>query len=58
MGLALDEPSGDEVPVQVNGLDVLIEEKVKSMADKSTVDYVSAPDGGGGFTIISNGASC
>lgn len=55
--MALDEPSGNEVPIKVNGLDVLIAEKVKGFTDSSTVDYITSP-GGEGFTIRNGSADC
>lgn len=55
--MALDEPNGNEAPIQVNGLDVLISEKVKTFADGSLVDYVSSPIGEG-FTIRNGNSSC
>ena len=50
MGLALDEPNNNELPIQVNGLDVLISDKVKGFADGSLIDYINSPVGEG-FTI-------
>ena len=45
MGLALDEPEKDEKPYPINGIDVLMEEDIKSFADGKLVDYLSSPYG-------------
>jgi hypothetical protein len=45
LGLVLDEPIENELPNQVNGIDVLIEEEVKDYANRSVVDYVNTPYG-------------
>jgi len=58
MGLALDELNGSEVPYKVNGLDVLIADKDKTYADKSTVDYVTAPDGEGFIINTEKSSDC
>jgi len=55
--LALDEPRGSEVPVEVNGLGVLIEDKVKGYVDGSVVDYIKSSNGEG-FAIRGGGSSC
>jgi Fe-S cluster assembly iron-binding protein IscA len=57
LGLALDEPNGNEVPTKVNGLDVLIADKVKGFADGSTVDYIQSPHGEG-FAINNGKSGC
>jgi hypothetical protein len=56
LGLALDEPSGDEKPTQVNGLDFLIADEVKMFADRSSLDYMSSPYEG--FIIRPGYSSC
>jgi hypothetical protein len=56
LGLALDEPYGDEKPTQVNGLDFLISDEVKMFADKSSLDYMSSPREG--FIIRPGYSSC
>ena len=56
MGMALDEPKENEQPVHVNGIDVLVEDFVRTLVDGSTIDYVENPDGKG--FIISNGEAC
>jgi Fe-S cluster assembly iron-binding protein IscA len=53
--LTLDEPKKNEIGYNVNGLDVLIEEKVKPYAEGNTVDFVNGPQGQG-FTIVKEGA--
>lgn len=45
MGLALDEPETNEKPVPVNGLDVLISEEIKAIAERTVVDYIKSPMG-------------
>ena len=57
LGLALDEPRGSEVPVEVNGLGVLIADKVKGYVDGSVVDYIKSSNGEG-FAIRGGGSSC
>jgi len=54
--LALDEPGGNEVPVQINGLDVLIADNVKEFTAGNTVDYIKSAQGEG-FTINKSGGS-
>jgi hypothetical protein len=56
LGLALDEPYGDEKPTQVNGLDFLISDEVKMFADRSSLDYMSSPYEG--FIIRPGYSSC
>lgn len=57
MGLALDGPDSDEKPIQVNGLDVLMSDKVKGLANGSLVDYVTEPHGEG-FIISKGNSAC
>ncbi|MFC1920562.1 hypothetical protein ACFLYQ_02425 [Chloroflexota bacterium] len=40
MGLTLDEPKENEQPVQVNGIDILIENFARPFVDESTIDYI------------------
>ena len=54
--MTLDEPKKDEVPFQVDGIDVLIENNVRSYAEDNTVDYVTGPRGTG-FAILRPGRS-
>ncbi len=54
LGLALDEPDANEVPVKVDDIDVLISDQVKAFAKRSSVDYVKTPYREG-FTIDSEG---
>jgi Fe-S cluster assembly iron-binding protein IscA len=53
LGLALDEPDFHEVPVNIEGLDVLITDGVKPFAEDSLVDFVKNSYSEG-FTISSN----
>ena len=55
--MALDEPSVNEAPIQVNGLDVLISDKDKRFTDRSLLDYIKSPEGEG-FTISTGNSSC
>ena len=55
--MALDEPKENEQPVQVNGIDVLVEDSVRLFVDGSTVDYIKQPDSEG-FVITGSGKSC
>ncbi len=57
MGLALEEPNGNEVATPINGIDVLISDEVKSLTENSTVDYLNGPNKEG-FTIGVAGQSC
>lgn len=58
MGMALDEPKDDEQPETVNGIGILMEDYTKILADGSTLDYVTLPEGEG-FTITGPGSgSC
>jgi Fe-S cluster assembly iron-binding protein IscA len=54
--MALDEPIDNEKPVQVNGIDVLIAESHKSLVDKTVIDYVDEPSGGG--FMVKGASSC
>ena len=48
--MALDEPNANEVATLVNGIDVLISDEVKGLAERSTIDYITEPYQQG-FTI-------
>ncbi len=50
MGLALDEPDANEIPVKIDDIEVLISDPVKAFAEKSSVDYTRSPHREG-FTI-------
>ena len=50
LGLALDEPQGAEVAIPINGIDVLIDDKVKTYTYGNTLDYIKS-DQGEGFVI-------
>ena len=56
MGMALDEPTENEKPVQVNGIDILIEDIVKSLTEETVIDYVDEPSGRG--FLIKGGSAC
>jgi hypothetical protein len=44
--MTLDEPQGNEITTQIDGIEVLISEEVQRLAETSTIDH-----DGGGFTI-------
>jgi Fe-S cluster assembly iron-binding protein IscA len=48
--MTLDEPQNNENTTKVDGIDVLIEDEARSIADASTIDYETGPYGEG-FTI-------
>nr|WP_291316203.1 hypothetical protein [Desulfuromonas sp.] len=50
MGLALDEPKTGEDTELINGIEVLMDAKVRSFAAGQALDYVTSP-GGQGFVI-------
>ena len=56
LGMALDEPKENEKPVQVNGIDVLIEDIVRSLTDETIIDYVDEPSGRG--FLIKGASAC
>ena len=58
MGLVLDEPMKNEIPNQINGIDVLIEEEVKDYANKSVVDYVKTPYGENFIVELAGSKAC
>ena len=43
--MALDELKKNEAPVQVNGIDVLIEEELKPHTDGYTLDFIKSTNG-------------
>jgi len=55
--LALDELRDNEVPVEVNGLNVLIADKVKGYVDGSVIDYIQSGNAEG-FAIRGSSSSC
>jgi Fe-S cluster assembly iron-binding protein IscA len=54
--MALDEPTENEKPVQVNGIDVLIDGSAGSLTAKTIIDYVDEPSGGG--FLVKGASSC
>ncbi len=44
--MTLDEPQTNEIATEVDGIDVLISDEARSLAETSTLDYES-----GAFTI-------
>ena len=57
MGMALDEPKENEQPVNVNGIDVLVEDEARPLVEDTTIDYIENPDGEG-FIIKGSGDCC
>ncbi len=47
LGLALDELKENEETTQVNGIDLLISDEVKSYTDGNTINYIPSTDGEG-----------
>jgi Fe-S cluster assembly iron-binding protein IscA len=54
--MALDEPADNEKPVQVNGIDVLIEDFTRPLVDGTVIDYVEQPSGSG--FLVKGAGSC
>jgi hypothetical protein len=54
--MALDEPMDSEKPVQVNGVDVLLDDSARSLTDKTVIDYVDGPSGTG--FLVKGASSC
>jgi Fe-S cluster assembly iron-binding protein IscA len=55
--LALDEPGKDEAALQVEGINLLISEDIKTFAERSRIDYVKGPYREG-FSVALAGQSC
>ena len=45
MGMTLDEPPTNETATKAEGIDVLISDEARSLAEISTIDYESGPYG-------------
>ena len=54
LGLTLDEPKKNEIAFLVNGINVLIDDNVKTYVEGNTVDYVDYGYGGS-FSIAAPG---
>lgn len=54
--MALDEPMENEQPIMVNGIEVLMEDEIKTYAEGSTLDYINTVYGEG--FMISGDGSC
>ncbi len=48
--MTLDEPQSNEIATKVDGIDVLISDEARSLAETKTLDYESGPYEEG-FTI-------
>ncbi|NLE08814.1 MAG: hypothetical protein GX631_06135 [Dehalococcoidales bacterium] len=55
--MALDEPQEGEVSQSVNGIDVLLSDKVKDLVDDTVIDYVTESDSEG-FVMIGQNGGC
>lgn len=55
--MALDEPEAEEESWSVNGIDVLISDKVKDLVENTTIDYIVQPEGEG-FVMIGQDSGC
>jgi Fe-S cluster assembly iron-binding protein IscA len=40
LGLALDEPAAEEKATEINGIDVLLDDRIKPFVQDITLDYV------------------
>ncbi len=47
LGLVLDELKENEETTQLNGIDLLISDEVKSYSDGNTINYIQSTDGEG-----------
>ncbi len=56
IGLVLDEPQVNETAIKVNGLDVLVDEDIKDIADRTKIDIITTPYGEA-FTVGQAGCS-
>lgn len=50
MGMTLEELKADETTINIGGIDIMISEEARPLAEMSTIDYEDWPDGGV-FTI-------
>jgi Fe-S cluster assembly iron-binding protein IscA len=57
LGLTLDEPKENEKPVQVNGIDILVEDRLDPFIKGTTIDYVKNWYSEG-FRISKSGSAC
>lgn len=57
MGLALDEPNGENQVMTVNEIDLLIADNVLPYTKGSVIDYLNS-EKGQGFTISAVAGSC
>jgi Fe-S cluster assembly iron-binding protein IscA len=55
LGLALEEPKGDEDIIQVNSIKLLISDEVKPIANMNKIDYMNSPYGEGLIIIPKSG---
>jgi Fe-S cluster assembly iron-binding protein IscA len=54
--MALDEPTENEKPVQVNGLDILMADFARSLTDETVIDYVDDSSGSG--FLVKGASAC
>ena len=57
VGMALDEPDADEVAQDVNGIGVLVSDRVKDLVDNTVIDYVIESEGEG-FVMVGQDSGC
>ncbi len=57
LGLALDEPKKDEIKT-INGIDIMIEDKILNYIGETKIDYISNENGEGFAIIPASGGSC
>ncbi len=55
--MALDEPDKDELPVKVNGIDVLVTEPIQPYVKGTVIDYVKRSDAEG-FVLRGGNGNC
>ena len=58
LGLALDELKENEETIQVNSIDLLMSDNVKSSADGNTIDYIQSTEGEGFVIGIPGQTGC
>lgn len=57
MGLALEEPSGNDVVETINGIQVAIEKDIFANSEAITLDYQET-DSGSGLVMLGNDNCC
>jgi Fe-S cluster assembly iron-binding protein IscA len=57
MGLALEEPSANDVVETINGIQVAIEKEILANSEAITLDYQETPSGSG-LVMLGNDNCC